>query len=121
MYQRFAVSIALTMYEACLRCASIPIFLTSSLFCYTCHVGFQTKLDYAEHVNNEHGLQILDMEDGTDLSRPTVSSISGVVNNYEFQQGEKDLDIMEYMFRKRDEISRIIQKHTHTNFPKTFD
>ena len=31
--------------------------------CYTCRVGFQTQLDYAEHVNNEHGMPILDMEE----------------------------------------------------------
>ena len=86
--------------------------------CYTCRVGFQTKLDYVEHVNNEHGMPILDMEeDDVDSSRPTVSSISGGLNYYEFQPGEKDLDIMEYMFRKRDEVARIIQKHTH-KFPQ---
>ena len=91
--------------------------------CYTCRVGFQTKLDYVGHVDNEHGMPILDMEeDDVDSSRPTVSSISGGVNYYEFPPGEKDLDIMEYMFRKRDEVTRIIQKHTHThtNFPKNF-
>ena len=86
--------------------------------CYTCRVGFQTKLNYAEHVKNEHGMPILDMEeDEIDLTRPTVSSISGGVNYYEFQPGENDLDIMEYMFRKRDEVSRIIQKHTQ-KFPQ---
>ena len=63
-------------------------------------------------------MPILDMEeDDVDSSRPTVSSISGGVNYYEFQPGEKDLDIMEYMFRKRDEVTRIIQKHTH-KFPQ---
>ena len=46
-----------------------------------------------------------------------MSSISGGVNYYEFQPGEKDLDIMEFMFRKREEVSRIIQKHTH-KFPQ---
>ena len=55
----------------------------------------------------------LDMkEDEFDLTRPTVSSISGCVNYYEFQPGENDLDIMEFMFRKPEEVSRIIQKHT---------
>ena len=85
---------------------------------YTCRVGFQTKLDYAEHVKNKHGMPILDIEeDETDLTRPTVSSTSGGVNYYEFQWGEKYLDIMDYMFRKRDEVSRIIQKHIH-KFPQ---
>ena len=92
--------------------------------CYTCRVGFLTKLNYAEHVKNEHGMPILDMEEyEIDLTRSTVSSISGGVNYYEFQPGEKDLDIMEYMFRKRDEMSRIIQKHTHIlpqNFKQTW-
>ena len=89
--------------------------------CYTCRVGIQTKLNYAEHVKNKPGMPILDMEeDEIDLTRPIVSSISGVVNYYEFQPGEKDLDILKYMFRKRDEVSRIMQKHTHTNSPKNF-
>ena len=58
-------------------------------------------------------------EDEVDSSRPTVSSISGGVNYYEFQMEEKDLDIMEYMFRKREGVSRTIQKHTHTHkFPQ---
>ena len=56
-------------------------------------------------------------EDEIDLTRLTVSSISGGVNYYELQPGEKDLDIMEFMFRKREEGSRIIQKHTHTQIP----
>ena len=89
--------------------------------CYTCRVGFQTKLNFADHVKNEHGMPILDMEeDEIDLTRPTVSSISSGVNNYEFQPGENDLDIMEYMFRKRDEVSRTIQ-NTHKNSPKSFN
>ena len=67
-----------------------------------------------EHVKNEHGMPILDIEeDEIDLTRPTVSSISGGVNYNEFQPLEKDLDIMEFMFRKREEVSRIIQKQTH--------
>ena len=37
-------------------------------------------------------MPILDMEeDQIDLTRPTVISISGCVNVYEFQPGEKDL------------------------------
>ena len=49
--------------------------------CYTFRVGFQTKLDYVEHVDNGHGMPILDMEeDEIDSSRPTVRSISGGVN-----------------------------------------
>ena len=56
-------------------------------------------------------------EDGIDLTRPTVSSISGGVYYYEFQPGENDLDIMEYLFIRRDEVSRIIQKHTQ-KFPQ---
>ena len=86
--------------------------------CYTCRVGFQTKLNYVAHVKNEHGMPILDMEeDEIDLTRPTVSSISGGVNYYEFQPWEKDLDIMEFMFRKREEVLGIIQKHTQ-KFPQ---
>ena len=88
--------------------------------CYTCRVGFQTKLNYAGHVKNEHGMPILDMkEDEFDLTRPTVSSISGCVNYYEFQPGENDLDIMEFIFRKPEEVSRI-SKNTHKNSPKNF-
>ena len=86
--------------------------------CYNCRVGFQIKLNYVEHVKNEHGVPILDMEeDEIDLTKPAVSSISGGVNYYEFQPGEKDLDIMEHMFRMSDEFSRIIQTHTH-KFPE---
>ena len=81
--------------------------------CYKFRVGFQTKLDCAEHVTNKHGMPILDMEeDEIDLTLPTVSSFSGCVIYYEFQPGEKSLDRMENMFRKRDKESRIIQKHT---------
>ena len=81
--------------------------------CYTCRVRFQTKLDYTEGNKNEHGIPILGKEeDEVDKTRPTVSSFSVGVNYYEFQAGENDLDIMEYMFRNRDEVSRIIQKHT---------
>ena len=65
-------------------------------------------------------MPILDMEeDQIDLTRPTVISISGCVNFYEFQPGEKDLEIMDYIFRKRDEVSRVIQKHIHKFPPKT--
>ena len=56
-------------------------------------------------------------EDEIDLTRPTVSSISCGVNYYEFQPGENDLDILEYMFRRRDEVPRIIQKHAQ-KFPQ---
>ena len=66
-------------------------------------------------------MSILNMEeDMIDSSMSSLSSISGGVNYYEFQPEDKYLDIMEYMFRKRDEVSRTIQKHTHTKIsPKT--
>ena len=86
--------------------------------CYTCRVGFQTKLNYVEHVKNEHGMPIMDMEeDEIDLTRPALSSISDGVNYNEFQPGEKALDIMENMFRMLDEVSGIIQKNTLTQVP----
>ena len=63
-------------------------------------------------------MSIFDMEeDKTDSSMSSLSSISGGVNYYEFQPGDKYLDIMEYLFRKRDEVSRTIQKHKH-QFPQ---
>ena len=86
--------------------------------CYTCRIGFQTKLNYAEHVKNEHDMPILDLEqDEIDLTRSTVSSISGGVNYYDSQPEEKDLDIVEFMFRKRKKVSRFIQKRAH-KFPQ---
>ena len=86
--------------------------------CYTCRVGFQSNLEYAEHINNEHGLPILDLETHeVDTSRPTVSSISDGVNYYEFEPAQGDLDIMEYLFRNQEEISKTVQKHTQ-KFPQ---
>ena len=52
-----------------------------------------------------------------DTYRPTVSSISDGVNYYEFEPALGDLDIMEYLFRNREKISKTVQKHTH-KFPQ---
>ena len=46
-------------------------------------------------------------------STPTLSSINGGVNYYEFEPQSNDIDIMEYLFKKRDEISDIVRKHTN--------
>ena len=44
--------------------------------CYSCRIGFQSKTDYANHVNNEHGLPIYDMApEDINPVKPTVSSI----------------------------------------------
>ena len=67
-----------------------------------------------QSTNNEHGLPILDLEiHEVDTSRPTVSSISDGVNYYEFEPAQRDLDIMEYLFRNREEISKTVQTKTH--------
>ena len=99
---------------------TLPFFSQRRILkvCYTCRLGSQTRLNYAEYVKNKHGLPKLDLEeDQIDLTRPTVSSISGGVKYYEFQPGEKNLDIMDNMFRKRDEVSRTIEHHTY-KFPQ---
>ena len=44
---------------------------------------------------------------------PVVSSIKGGINYYELHPTSNDLDIMEYLFRKRNEIEEIIRKHTN--------
>ena len=81
--------------------------------CYSCRIGFQSKTDYANHVNNEHGLPIYDMnpEDKNSV-KPTVTSINGSINYYEINPESTSLDIMEYLFAKRKEISDIVRKHT---------
>ena len=89
--------------------------------CYICLVSFQTKLEYAEQVNNEHSMPTLYMEeDEIDSSRPTVRSISGGLNYYKFQQGEKIFDIWNTCSEsvmKYSELSTNTQKH----FPNCFN
>ena len=69
-----------------------PIFKV----CYTCRIGFQSKLEYANHVGNYHGLPIYDMDlNEIHISTPTLSSINGGVNYYEFEPKSNDIDIME--------------------------
>ena len=82
--------------------------------CYTSRIGFQSKLEYANHVSNQHGLPIYDMDlNEIHNSTPTLSSINGGVNYYEFEPQSNDIDIMEYLYKKRDEISDIVRKHTN--------
>ena len=90
--------------------------------CFQCFENVRSLLEYAEHINNEHGLPILDLETHeVDTSRPRVSSISNGVNYYEFELAQGDLDIMEYLFRNRGEISKTVQKNTSTGFHKRFN
>ena len=82
--------------------------------CYSCRIGFQSKTDYANHVNNEHGLPIYDMApEDINPVKPTVTSINGSINYYEITPESTSLDIMEYLFAKRKEISDIVRKHTN--------
>ena len=30
--------------------------------CYACRMGFQSKFDFARHINNEHGLPVYEMD-----------------------------------------------------------
>ena len=82
--------------------------------CYSCRIGFQSKTDYANHVNNEHGLPIYDMApEDINPVKPTATSINGSINYYEITPESTSLDIMEYLFAKRKEISDIVRKHTN--------
>ena len=66
------------------------------------------------HVNNEHGLPIYDMNpEDVNSVKPTVTSINGSINYYEITLESTSLDIMEYLFAKRKEISDIVRKHTN--------
>ena len=81
-------------------------------------MGFQSKVDYANHVNNEHGLPVPELDpQETNPSTPILSSIKGGINYYELVPQVNDLDIMEYLFRKRSEIEDVIRKHTN-QFPQ---
>ena len=76
-------------------------------------MGFQSKFDFARHINNEHGLPVYEMDPvESSPAKPVVSSIKGGIN-YELHPTSNDLDIMEYLFRKRNEIEEIIRKHTN--------
>ena len=82
--------------------------------CDTCRIGFQLKLEYVNHVSNHHRLPIYDMDlNEIHNSTPTLSSINGGVNYYKFEPKSNDIDIMEYLFKKRDEVTDIVRKHTN--------
>ena len=77
-------------------------------------MGFQSKFDFACHINNEHGLPVFEMDPvESSPATPVVSSIKGGINYYELHLTTNDLDIMEYLFRKRNKIEAIIRKHTN--------
>ena len=82
--------------------------------CYSCRIGFQSKVDYANHVNNEHGLPVpeLDLRE-TNPSTPILSSMKRGINYYELVPQVNDLGIIEYLFKKRSEIEDVIRKHTN--------
>ena len=50
--------------------------------------------------------------------KPTVTSINGSINYYEITPESTSLDIMEYLFAKRKEISDIVRKHTNQYLQK---
>ena len=82
--------------------------------CYACRMGFQSKFDFARHINNEHGLPFYEMDPvESSPATPVISSIKGGINYYELHPTSNDLDIMEYLFRKRNEIEEIIRKYTN--------
>ena len=82
--------------------------------CYACRMRFQSKFDFARHINNEHGHPVYEMDSvKSSPATPVVSSIKGGINYYELHPASNDLDIMEYLFRKRNEIEEIIRKHTN--------
>ena len=82
--------------------------------CYSCRIGFQSKIDYANHVNNEHGLTIYDMApDDMNPVKPTVTSNNGSINYYKTTPESTSLDNMEYVFARRKETSDIVRKHTN--------
>ena len=86
--------------------------------CYACRMGFQSKYDFARHINDVHGVPVYEMDPvKSSPATPVVSSIKGGINYYEFHPTSNDLDIMEYLFRKRNEIEGIIRKHTN-QYPK---
>ena len=82
--------------------------------CYACRMGFQSKFDFARHINNEHGLPVYELDPvESSPATPVVSSIKGGINYYELHPTSNDLVIIEYLFRKRNEIEEIIRKHTN--------
>ena len=89
-----------------------------SKVCYLFRMGFQSKDDYANHVNNERGLRVpeLDLRE-TNPSTPILSSIKGGINYYELVPQVNDLEILKCLFKKRSEIEDFIKKHTN-QFPQ---
>ena len=86
--------------------------------CYSCRMGFQSKVDYANHVNNKHGLPVSELDpQETNPSTTILSSIKGVINYYRLVPQVNDLDTMEYLLIKRSEIEDVIRKHTN-QFPQ---
>ena len=76
-------------------------------------MGFQSKFDFARHINNEHRLPVYEMDPvESSPATPVVSSIKGGINYYELHPTSNDLD-MEYLFRKRNEIEEIIRKNNN--------
>ena len=81
-------------------------------------MGFQSKVDYANHVNNEHGLPVPELDPSeTNPSTPILSSIKGGINYYELVPEVNDLEIMENWFRKRSE-KMSLQKPTDEDAEK---
>ena len=82
-------------------------------------MGFQSKADYANRAKTEHGLPVPELDPReTNPSTPILSSIKGGINYNELEPQVNDLEIMEYLFRKRIEIEDVIRKHTN-QFPQT--
>ena len=64
--------------------------------CYSCRMGFQSKIDCANHVNNEHGLPDPELDPReTNPSTPILNSIKGGIRYHELVPQVNDLDIME--------------------------
>ena len=81
-------------------------------------MGYQSKIDYANYMNNGHGLPVPEMDPReTSPSTTILSSVNVCINYYEPEPQVIDLDIMEYLFRKWSETDDVI-KNTRINSNK---
>ena len=77
-------------------------------------MGYQSKIDYANYMNNGHGLLVPELDPReTSPSTTILSSVKVRINYYELEPQVIDLDIVEYLFRKWSEIDDVIRKHTN--------
>ena len=94
---------------------------TRPRYCLYCNQFYTDSLKFMEHMNKNHGLPVWDADPENKQNLGILCSeqaFGGLLKTYDIPVGEHEIDLLNFMRCKRDEIENIVQLNTQNHAQK---